>query len=255
MQAQLDAGIHRDSPRPEAAAHKVLFPAYDPAQHGEDVRSVNARRKDAPVEGHFPAPRQPFQAAYKHADGRPMTPEENSVEQELQAQRCDETLSVLARDGVNGLLLSPRDLDAAVASGLLPAETAVTLWNTWAALRPVIHVIEDEPPESTLPSMSELLADTGLADAAEHRVSTQPPANSAAADEPAIHAAATDTPLQPVTEPAIPAVAMPLSTPRLRLMALIRTLLWLFVVFCVVTTTARLAMWAWLRWGHLWAGT
>ncbi len=145
LQAQLTESQAQEAPRNEAgAAHKVLFPAYDPRQHGDDVRRP-ARRPDAPVEGHFPAPRQPFQARYQHADGRPMNEEENQVEVVLQQERCEQTLEVLARDGVNGLLLSPRDLDAAVENGTLDEPTATLLWKTWSALRPVIHVIDDEP--------------------------------------------------------------------------------------------------------------
>jgi hypothetical protein len=192
MQAQLDAALQREAaPRAESAgaAHKVLFPAYDPQQHGESLHSVASRRRDAPVEGHFPAPRQPFRAHYRHPDGRPMSAEENKAEEVLQAQRCEETLSVLARDGVNGLLLSPRDLDAAVANGLLTAETAGTLWKTWAALRPVIHVIEDEPePEPTADAAA------GSAEAPE---ADDLGAATAAAESPAVSAPAPEAPTAP----------------------------------------------------------
>ncbi|GAP35545.1 hypothetical protein [Piscinibacter sakaiensis] len=166
-----------DEDRLQPAPPRAQFPTYDPERHGEDVHSVAARRKDGPVEGHFPAPRQPpreppapperersprgtggdaaaapaFAPRYRHPDGREMSPEENLAEQALQAQRCEETLGTLARDGVNGLLLSPRDLDAAVAAGVLGAEAALTLWRTWSALRPVVHVIDDDPPEGTTP--------------------------------------------------------------------------------------------------------
>ncbi len=145
LQQQLAASRAQETPRAEtASAPKVLFPAYDPREHGDDVRQP-ARRSKAPVEGHFPAPRQPFQARYQHADGRPMNEEETKVEEVLQEQRCEQTLQVLARDGVNGLLLSPRDLDAAVENGTLDEPTATLLWKTWSALRPVIHVIDDQP--------------------------------------------------------------------------------------------------------------
>lgn len=318
IQAQVDAALQRDTPRPDPTAHKVLFPTYDPAQHGEDVRSLSSRRKDAPVEGHFPAPRQPFQASYRHPDGRPMTPEENKVEEVLQATRCEETLSVLARDGVNGLLLSPRDLDAAVASGLLPAETAATLWKTWAALRPVIHVIEDvqavaveadaeaspdpatpgaqvptDGPTAQVPhaatgpitpsntasvQMGEPTADLSVAlptvaampETALASLAVAPPARVPVEAMPPVDEApaspASDADDEPVTQPmrrfdpnsarpADAAPATPLSTPGLRLRALLRTVAWIFVAVCVVNTTGRLAMLAWLRWGHLWTAS
>lgn len=146
LQSQLAATQSQQPQSGEAAAaHKVLFPAYNPLEHGDDVRRPT-RRSEAPVEGHFPAPRQPPQARYRHADGRPMDEEETRVEAVLQEQRCEQTLAVLARDGVNGLLLSPRDLDAAVENGTLDEPTATLLWKTWSALRPVIHVI-DEPAQ------------------------------------------------------------------------------------------------------------
>ncbi|MEO8279432.1 MAG: hypothetical protein ABI564_07045 [Ideonella sp.] len=150
LQSQLAATQSQQSQSSETApaAHKVLFPAYNPLEHGDDVRRPT-RRSEAPVEGHFPAPRQPTQARYQHADGRPMDEEETRVEAVLQEQRCEQTLAVLARDGVNGLLLSPRDLDAAVENGTLDEPTATLLWKTWSALRPVIHVIDDEPAAST----------------------------------------------------------------------------------------------------------
>lgn len=148
LQQQLDASLLPETPRGESpSAPKVLFPAYNPQEHGSDVRRPT-RRSEAPVEGHFPAPRQPFQARYQHADGRPMNEEETKVEAVLQEQRCEQTLEVLARDGVNGLLLSPRDLDAAVENGTLDEATATLLWKTWSALRPVIHVIDEPAPPS-----------------------------------------------------------------------------------------------------------
>ena len=204
LQAQLDSARQQAPPRADPAAHKVLFPAYDPRRHGADVHTTTRRRSEGPVEGHFPAPRQPFRASYQHPDGKPMTPEESKVEEVLQAQRCEETLSVLAREGVNGLLLSPRDLDAAVNNGLLSAETAATLWRTWAALRPVIHVIEDEPPEA--PAVAATPAEAEAAPQAD------PGTTNAEANLPPTPAAVTaPLPLDPPPAPA--AVAPPVPAP------------------------------------------
>ncbi|MBL8301580.1 MAG: hypothetical protein JNM26_02280 [Ideonella sp.] len=384
LQAQL-AQAQRQAAAPEPArseplAHKVLFPAYDPNRHGDDVHGATRRRHEGPIEGHFPAPRQPFKPTYRHPDGRPMTAEETQVEEVLQTQRCEETLSVLARDGVNGLLLSPRDLDAAVANGVLSAEAAATLWKTWSALRPVIHVIEDEPPPADAAG-AEVVGEaadaapggTAVDEAPSERVDTvadgiaEPmppaaptrtapadqagaPARSAEAAGPAVGpqtdaphhtsveatatatagaartappAAAPETapagppaarspakaasvsapttaigppppsPREPEPEPptlplpratptsqpvsalaataaTVPdvgatadalapmapgATAMPAPTPadvrRTRLKTLARGLFWAFVAYCVLATSARLALLAWARWGHL----
>lgn len=390
LQAQLaEAQRQAAAPEPvrsEPLAHKALFPAYDPNRHGDDVHGASRRRHEGPIEGHFPAPRQPFKPSYRHPDGRPMTAEENQAEEVLQTQRCEETLSVLARDGVNGLLLSPRDLDAAVATGVLTAEAAATLWKTWSALRPVIHVIEDDPPSA--PDASE---DAGAAppldgtidpvpqderppsaidpaveavDAVEAFVPTAPPserpadltapggthrhaaAQAAAADLPVEapsptparrsaaaahdepHAGATGTlpptvasapaaappvsgrpesarpmvsapddeadpptlplprttlqapppwsaPSPPVAPPsgtpsevagdviaparahAVPAISPRVETRdarRTRLRTLARAVFWAFVAYCVLATSARLAVMAWARWGHLIVG-
>lgn len=382
LQAQL-AQAQRQAAAPEPArseplAHKVLFPAYDPNRHGDDVHGATRRRHEGPIEGHFPAPRQPFKPTYRHPDGRPMTAEETQVEEVLQTQRCEETLSVLARDGVNGLLLSPRDLDAAVANGVLSAEAAATLWKTWSALRPVIHVIEDEPPPADAagagvvgeaadaapggtavdeaPSEKVDTVADGIAepmppaaptrtapadqagaparpaeaagpavgpqtDAPHHTsveatvtagaASTAPPAPAPAtapAGPPAARSPAKaasvsapttaigpppPSPREPQPEPptlplpratptsqpvpalaataaTVPdvgasadalapmapgAMAMPAPTPadvrRTRLKTLARGLFWVFVAYCVLATSARLALLAWARWGHL----
>ncbi|WP_418320564.1 hypothetical protein [Piscinibacter sakaiensis] len=208
--AQLAAARNEPAPStPRSTAHKVLFPAYDPREHGDDVRRPG-RKPDAPVEGHFPAPRQPFQPAYRHADGREMDEQEARVEAVLQEQRCERTLEVLARDGVNGLLLSPRDLDAAVEDGVLDAETADTLWKTWSALRPVIHVIEDPPAPPQ--------AADGTADAAD----SEPPSEALVESEPAAEppvsdaAAVADTAIPIVTAedtPAAPPLSAPIASP------------------------------------------
>ena len=213
QQAQQQAVPAADKAPAETLAHKVLFPAYDPTRHGEDVHGSSRRRAEGPIEGHFPAPRQPFQATYQHPDGRPMTPEENKVEEVLQAERCEETLSVLARDGVNGLLLSPRDLDAAVGQGLLTAEIAATLWKTWAALRPVIHVIEDEPEES--PPVEPDNATTASDAAGEAQtpalpgdaVTPEPPAAAQTLDAPALNPV--PAPVAAIAPTAAPAPALP----------------------------------------------
>ncbi len=208
MQAQVDAALNppataAPAPRMEPAAAKVVFPAYDPSRDGEPVSSQGRRRPEGPIEGHFPAPRQPFAARYKHPDGRPMSAEENKVEEVLQAQRCDETLSVLAREGVNGLLLSPRDLDAAVANGLLTAETAATLWKTWAALRPVIHVIEDEAeveesdPDPAAAAHADVLAGPASDPAGAAAPDVAPDAAPDAAPDVTPHAASTAAPAAP----------------------------------------------------------
>lgn len=293
LQAQLDQAQQNllrptaDKAPAEGLAHKVLFPAYDPKHHGEDVHGSSRRRAEGPIEGHFPAPRQPFQARYQHTDGRPMTAEENKVEEVLQAQRCDETLSVLARDGVNGLLLSPRDLDAAVSQGLLSAETAATLWKTWAALRPVIHVIEEDAPEAATKDAAAI--DFGVPDEADAPSPSPAPAIDIAsgipAPKPAMETAAAHTPPAAVptqntvdipdpepqtlplprgavhdaavptpatgTSPAAPSIP-PRSTPALRFKALARALGWAFVAYCVFASSTRLALLAWHQWGHLW---
>jgi hypothetical protein len=211
MQAQVDATLQQERQRAEASAHKVIFPAYDPNRHGEDVRSTVRRRPELPVEGHFPAPRQPLRTAYTHPDGKPMTPEENKVEEVLQAQRCEETLTVLARDGVNGLLLSPRDLDAAVAQGVLDAATAATLWKTWSALRPVIHVIADEPPE--VPAAAASADADGPTEATAEPDTAAPQHAAAAAPEPVpIEAAGVPAPARPVTAVPLPSPSTSPST-------------------------------------------
>lgn len=315
LQAQLDQVTRTASVtegvRAEPLAHKVMFPAYDPARHGEDVHGATRRRHEGPIEGHYPAPRQPFSPTYKHPDGRPMTAEENQVEEVLQTQRCEETLGVLAREGVNGLLLSPRDLDAAVVNGVISAEAAATLWKTWAALRPVIHVIEDEPPA---PAVSDAIDDedaeagapagpsdtkeaaadepapamdvpgpgpgTGpaapaaappalqrsepVASNAEPAPGTEPAAAAAPLASLALKAQAEEPPTLPLPGRQRPAVSnvnasdtaaeapdrapAPSRWPRLK--ARLKPLAWWFVAYCVLVTSSRLAMDAWLRWGH-----
>lgn len=294
LQAQLDqvqqqAAAPSDKATAETLAHKVLFPAYDPERHGDDVHGASRRRAEGPIEGHFPAPRQPFQATYRHPDGRPMTPEENQVEEVLQAQRCEETLTVLARDGVNGLLLSPRDLDAAVAQGLLTSETAATLWKTWAALRPVIHVIEDEPAEPTVaqqtddPGASEAAGDAAMPaltspaeppDPVPVAATTEPPSPPPPPVPATITASTSAPPRAPTRDPELEAPTLPLpraaavapETPvapdgsasappsprRLRLRAMARMLGWVFIAYCVLATSTRLTLAAWHQWGHLW---
>lgn len=311
LQAQLAATRLQEPPtRSETgtAAHKVLFPAYDPREHGDDVRRPT-RRPEAPVEGHFPAPRQPFQARFEHADGRPMSEEETRVEAVLQEQRCEQTLEVLARDGVNGLLLSPRDLDAAVQDGVLDEATATLLWKTWSALRPVIHVIDDDPPAP--PPGSDALEATGASPAADAdpalpcapsddalpvptsvaidpRDEREPsPTPTIAVDDTApvlvaapVSAEHRDDPVEPpapierprvieaaVTPPAPPApVAQPPAyqarpvdipppdTRGQRSAVLTRLLLRGVLAICVLHTSARVAAWAWLNWGHWLAG-
>jgi hypothetical protein len=326
LQAQLDqvprqAMGSTDNARSEPMAHKVLFPAYDPARHGEDVHGQARRRHEGPIEGHFPAPRQPFKPHYQHPDGRPMTAEESQVEEVLQTQRCEETLGVLARDGVNGLLLSPRDLDAAVANGVISAEAAATLWKTWAALRPVIHVIEDEPPApadtdasdddgGTEPRATAAPGDTGeatgdlplsamdtsgrgpgpgpgrepptptptptptppvpqLSEPSAAGAGQSPPsvvptsspaalaslaADAQAVEPPTLPLPGRQRPTTPNAEPIEPTAVTPAAMPAAprwpRLKARLKTLAWWFVAYCVLVTSSRLAMEAWLRWGH-----
>ena len=262
----------------DSAAPKVLFPSYDPNRHGDDIRRPG-RRADGPVEGHFPAPRQPFEARYRHADGRPMDAEESKVEAVLQAQRCDRTLEVLARDGVNGLLLSPRDLDAAVENGTLDAATASLLWKTWSALRPVIHVIDEPAPveaaddagDDPAAAPPQTPAGEGAAApaafAATAVVESAPPAL-AAAPAPPLPPLVTPPPLEAVPPAAVPLAsvdpaaapvepsmiaALPLATRRQRAAMLLRQLWRIFVAVCVLSTSARIAIWGWLYWGH-WIG-
>lgn len=324
LQAQADQiarpAAGREHARQEPPAHKVLFPAYDPARHGEDVHGSSRRRHEGPIEGHYPAPRQPFKPAYTHPDGRPMTAEENQAEAVRQTERCEETLGVLARDGVNGLLLSPRDLDAAVAAGVISAEAAATLWRTWAALRPVIHVIEDEPTPAAAEAPADETSDEPAANGEDSSAAPDvapavrpdvPPASEPQPEPDAEHRPASgtgqratakqtaatpapaaphrpepgasdlaptvDTPtlaapeaMPPLVTPPSPAASAASaaslaspghshshshgSTPATRLKALLRTLAWLFIAYCILTTSSRLALGAWQRWGHWIAG-
>ena len=217
LHEHLAATLAQESPAgPTAAAHKVLFPAYDPQEHGDDVRRL-VRRSGAPVEGHFPAPRQPCQARYRHADGRPMDEDETRVEAVLQEQRCEQTLEVLARDGVNGLLLSPRDLDAAVENGTLDEATATLLWKTWSALRPVIHVIDDEttPREGEIVApQSEIERDEAPAESIE--ATDLADLEAALTEEPSDAASApglTESGLSPSPEPLVSAAPAPAEVP------------------------------------------
>ena len=187
-----------DSPVSEAVAvdaPRVLFPIYDPAEHGADLRTP--RRAAAPVEGHFPPPRQPFAAPGHQVRERTQKPEragqpvavvapasasapapapapaslpapvpepaltEASVsapapsgsepDVDRQLSLLDPPDEMCVRDGVNGLLLSRRDLDEAVEDGLLQRDIATLLWKNWSARRPVIHVIDDPAPSPVEP--------------------------------------------------------------------------------------------------------
>lgn len=275
-----------DPVAPAAAAPRVLFPAYDPREHGSDLRTP--RRADPPIEGHFPAPRQPFASG---SAGHPPTVRERPTPgaaadppsaESSPARRPAAPPSLESApppepdplDSVNGLLLSRRDLDGAIEDGLLGADTAAQLWKIWAARRPVIHVLDDEatpalPPQEAaqapVDNTAESIAEPQPADSTPERMAPgreseeAPPASGRLLDTTRAAITRVDMPSVPAPEATPPEAAAAPATPptphatvrhgletrRARARWLAR-LAWRGVVaLCVLSTGARVALWAW----------
>ncbi len=265
--------------RPETApgeVPRVLFPVYDPCEHGPDLRRPG--RSGGPIEGHFPPPRPSGPVAAQPERERTSTtaPQTDApgpvgtAEARLPLEGPTPTQPTPtaaappqagARDGINGLLLSPRDLDAAVEDGLLGAETAAVLWQTWSARRPVIHVVDDpdpapiagpQPAGSPLDAVDAPATMTVLAAAPEPATPAPagpqaPAATSSAApaerEQIDSRPAVVDRPASGESSDAAPPA--PLATRRQRAAWLVRLIWRGIVIACVLSTGARLALQAW----------
>lgn len=277
--------------RPEVAADaapRILFPTYDPRQHGPDLR--NPRRPDVPVEGHFPPPRQPSTVPAPSVRERTtVSPSAAGQEAVVPAQAstagatppaappapsapAHPTLSAplllrpTARDGVNGLLLSLRDLDAVVEEGVLDAPTAERLWKTWSARRPVIHVVDDpvplpqtaaDPPGQSASTTDGRVAPDGTA-AGQESAGLDTPTDPALPMPPSRPDGASSLPIAQQ----VPAAADPkrvaagpdrgpahsgdrFASRQQRAAWLVRQVWRSIVAACVLSTAARLGLWAW----------